>query len=221
MVMCEIAPSILAADFNRLGEQIQQVEDAGIKVLHIDVMDGRFVPSISFGMPVIASIRKESRLFFDVHLMIEEPARYFSEFTEAGANSITFHVEACKDVEETLEILKKYPVKKGISLKPDTPLEAIEGYLKQLDLVLVMSVEPGFGGQKLIPDTLEKVKQLERIRWEKGLSFQIEVDGGVNCDNLAQVAEYGADLAVAGTAVFGGNIGENIHNLKEVVAGAS
>jgi ribulose-phosphate 3-epimerase len=152
-----LAPSILSADFNRLGEQIQILQDNHIEVLHIDVMDGAFVPSISFGMPVISSIRKESRLFFDVHLMVQEPARYFEEFVRCGADSITFHVEACQDPEATLTKLKGYPVKTAVSIKPGTEIAAIEPYLPQVDMVLVMGVEPGFGGQALIPSTLDKL----------------------------------------------------------------
>lgn len=220
-IMCRLAPSILSADFNCLGEQIRTVEEAGIHILHIDVMDGKFVPSISFGMPVIASIRKESRLFFDVHLMIEEPARYFSDFVEAGADGITIHVEACRDFEGTLAQLKEFPVKKAVSIKPDTPVAAVEKYLDQLDMILVMSVEPGFGGQKMISSTLTKIEQLDRIRKERGLSYQIEIDGGVNRENLALVAECGTDIAVAGTAVFRGDIIKNIQDLREVVSGAS
>lgn len=221
MVMCELAPSILAADFNRLGEQIQSVEEAGLRLLHLDVMDGQFVPAISFGMPLITSIRRESRLFFDVHLMIEEPARYFQELVEAGADGITFHAEACEDFERTLASLKRLPVKAAVSIKPDTSVEVIERWLGQLDMVLVMSVEPGFGGQELIPSTLKKIEQLKQIREEKGLSYQIEVDGGVNQESLAQVIKAGADITVVGTAVFHGDIMENIQKLREVVASAS
>ena len=151
--MCKLAPSILAADFNRLGEQIKDVEEAGIRMLHLDVMDGQFVPALSFGMPLIASIRKESRLFFDVHLMIEEPMRYFKDLVEAGADGITFHAEACEDFEKTLACLKELPVKTGVSIRPDTSVEVIERWLEQFDMVLIMRVEPGFGGQELIPST--------------------------------------------------------------------
>lgn len=219
--MCKLAPSILSADFNRLGENINLLEKAGIHILHIDVMDGMFVPSISFGMPVIASIRRESSLFFDVHLMIEEPVRYLSEFVNAGADGITIHAEACQDLRKTLQELKKYPVKAALSIKPDTPVTAIEEFLPDLDLVLVMSVEPGFGGQKMIPSTLDKVRQLGDIRRERGLSFQIEIDGGVNRENISKVVQYGTDIIVAGTAVFQGDILENIKELKEVMSGAS
>ena len=219
--MCKLAPSILAADFNRLGEQIHILEETGIRYLHIDVMDGMFVPSISFGMPLIQSIRKESQLFFDVHLMVEEPTRYFSEFVEAGADGITIHVEACQDFGAALSQLKKFPVKPAVSIKPDTPVEAIEGYLEEVDMVLVMSVEPGFGGQKLIFDTLKKVKQLKQIRQERGLSYKIEIDGGVRQNNLSQVIEFGTDIVVVGTAAFRGDIKKNIQELREVIAGAS
>lgn len=219
--MCKLAPSILAADFNRLGEQIQHVEEAGIRILHLDVMDGQFVPAISFGMPLITSIRRESRLFFDVHLMIEEPVRYFEDMVKAGADGITFHAEACEDFERTLACLKELPVKAAVSICPNTSVEVIESWLGQLDMVLIMSVEPGFGGQELIPSTLHKVEQLCRIREERGLSFQIEIDGGVNRENLAQVIECGTDIAVVGTAVFHGDIKKNIQELREVVAGAS
>lgn len=219
--MCKLAPSILSADFNRLGENINLLEKAGIHILHIDVMDGMFVPSISFGMPVIASIRRESSLFFDVHLMIEEPVRYLSEFVNAGADGITIHAEACQDLRKTLQQLKKYQVKAALSIKPDTPVTAIEEFLPDLDMVLVMSVEPGFGGQKMIPSTLDKVKQLGDIRRERGLSFQIEIDGGVNRENISKVVQYGTDIVVAGTAVFQGDILENIKELKEVISGAS
>jgi ribulose-phosphate 3-epimerase len=219
--MCKLAPSILSADFNRLGEQIKTLQDNQIEVLHIDVMDGAFVPSISFGMPVIASLRRESRLFFDVHLMVQEPARYFQEFVDCGADSITFHVEACKDPQKTIQQLQKYPVKSAISLKPGTDISVIEPYLHQVDMVLVMGVEPGFGGQALIPSTLEKLRRLEQIRRERGLSYLLEIDGGVNAANLSRVLECKADIIVAGTAVFRGDIESNIHQLKEVVKGAS
>jgi ribulose-phosphate 3-epimerase len=219
--MCRLAPSILSADFNRLGEQIQILQDNHIEVLHIDVMDGAFVPSISFGMPVISSIRKESRLFFDVHLMVQEPARYFEEFVRCGADSITFHVEACQDPEATLTKLKGYPVKTAVSIKPGTEIAAIEPYLPQVDMVLVMGVEPGFGGQALIPSTLDKLSKLDAMRRERGLSYLLEIDGGVNFSNISQVVRCGADIIVAGTAVFRGDIQSNIHQLKEEISGAS
>jgi ribulose-phosphate 3-epimerase len=219
--MCKLAPSILSADFNRLGEQIKILEDNQIELLHIDVMDGAFVPSISFGMPLIASIRKESRLFFDVHLMVQEPARYLKEFVDCGADSITVHVEACKDPLDTLRQLKQYPVKSAVSINPSTPVPEVVPFLEQADMVLVMGVEPGFGGQKLIPSTLDKLRELDDIRQQKGYGYLLEIDGGVNRSNIQQITTTGADIIVAGTAVFGGDIKKNIHQLKEDIAGAS
>lgn len=219
--MSQLAPSILAADFNRLGKQIKELEQNQIKLLHIDVMDGMFVPSISFGMPLITSIRKESSLFFDVHLMVQEPIRYVKEFVEAGADLLTVHVEACQDVAETLKQIKNQNIKSGISLNPETSVEAILPYLELADVVLVMSVHPGFGGQKLIPETLEKVKKLAKIREERNLHYNIEIDGGVNQENLLEIVSSGVDMIVAGTAVFSGNISVNIRKLREVISDAS
>ena len=219
--MSRLAPSILAADFNRLGEQIKQVEQSGIELLHIDVMDGMFVPSISFGMPVVASIRKESSLFFDVHMMVQEPIRYIKEFIKLGADLITVHVEACKDVAGTMQLIKAQNIKCGVSINPETPVKAVLPYLELADLVLVMSVRPGFGGQKLITETLDKVRKLAEIRNERGLSYQLEVDGGVHLGNLRDVVSAGVDIIVAGTAVFDGNITENIRKVKEVIEDAS
>lgn len=218
---CQLAPSILAADFNCLGKQLRELEAAGIEVLHIDVMDGIFVPSISFGMPVISSLRKEAKLFFDVHLMVQEPIRYISEFRECGADSITVHVEACEDVQKTLDAIRSCGAKTAISLCPDTPLTEIENYLEQVDMVLVMTVNPGFGGQKLIPASMDKVLQLNKIRKDRNLNYRIEIDGGVTKENLAEIIACGADWVVAGTAVFRGKISENVCKLKEVIAHAS
>lgn len=219
--MSKLAPSILAADFNRLGEQIQSLEQNSIEWLHIDVMDGAFVPSISFGMPVIASIREKSSLFFDVHLMVQEPGRYIKEFVDVGADSITVHVEACRDVAGTLNELKKYPVGRAVSIKPATPVSAVVPYLEQVDMVLVMSVEPGFGGQKLMPETLDKIRELSQLRRREGYSYKLEIDGGVTHDNLREVVQCGTDVVVAGTAVFKGDITKNIIDLQEVIASAS
>ncbi len=210
----QICPSILAADFNCLGEQIQILERNQIELLHIDVMDGMFVPSISFGMPLIASIRKESKLFFDVHLMVEEPARYVEEFVKAGADSITVHVEACRDVGATLDKIKSLGVECAISLNPETSAESALPYLSMVDMVLVMSVRPGFGGQKLIPESLDKVAYLAQVRDEQGLDYAIEVDGGVTHDNLDEVVSAGVDIVVAGTAVFRGDIAENVKIMR-------
>lgn len=219
--MSELAPSILSADFMHLGEQLHLLENSGTRVLHIDVMDGVFVPSISFGMPVIRSIRRESSMFFDVHLMIKEPIRYVKEFVEAGADSITVHVEACSDIQATIDAMETYHVRKALCINPGTSVDVLKPFLNRIDMVLVMGVEPGFGGQKLIPETLKKVEQLDQLRTEKGYSFQIEFDGGVTRDNLGEIIANGTDIAVAGTAVFRGDIGENVRDLQEVIAGAS
>ncbi len=213
----ELAPSILAADFNRLGKQIKEVSSTGTKYLHIDVMDGLFVPSISFGMPLIASIRKESSMFFDVHLMINEPARYLNDFAKAGADGITVHKEACADLKGTIYGIKKLGLKPSVSINPETPVQEIEDVLEMVYMVLVMSVHPGFGGQKFIGSTLEKVRWLKETRENNKFNYKIEIDGGVNKDNIAEIAESGVDVIVAGTAVFNGNITENINLLKEVL----
>lgn len=193
-----IAPSILSADFSRLGEEIQDAERAGCDVIHVDVMDGHFVPNLTIGAPVVKSIRKTSRLPMDVHLMIDEPIRYIDDFKNAGTDWLTVHVEACRDNHETIEAIRKAGMKPGMSLRPGTPVEMLEPYLGLLHLILVMTVEPGFGGQSFMPE------QLEKVRWLRG-RFQglISVDGGVNARTAAQVRDSGADILVAGTAVFG------------------
>lgn len=215
--MFKLAPSILAADFARLGEQIALVEKAGADELHIDVMDGVFVPSISFGMPVIQSIRKVSGLFFDVHLMITEPVRYVEEFVKAGADGITVHAEACIDLKETVRKIKELGVRVGVSIKPNTPISVLEEVEAELDRVLVMTVEPGFGGQKLIPECVEKVTELAKHRSEISARFDIQVDGGIGLSNVRKVADAGAEVFVAGTAVFGGDIMQNVRAFKEEV----
>lgn len=206
-----LSPSILSADFSRLGEQIKEVETAGAQYLHIDVMDGLFVPSISYGMPVIASIRKCSNIFFDVHLMIERPERYLKEFAESGADLINFHLEATEDAEGVIEKIRALNRKVGITIKPGTPAEAVEPYLDKVDMVLVMTVEPGFGGQKLIPECLDKVAEIRRMVTKKGLRTDIEVDGGINADNVELALRAGANVIVAGSAVFKNNISENVN----------
>ncbi len=211
-----ISPSILSADFNVLGEQIKEVERSGAKYLHIDVMDGMFVPSISFGMPVIASIRKNTDLFFDVHLMIVEPIRYIEEFAKAGADLITFHLEAAAGhVQETIDKIRSFGCKVGISIKPKTSVSELEPYLEMADMILIMTVEPGFGGQKYIPSSTEKIRQVRRLSEEKGLAMDIQVDGGIYADNVSVVKEAGANVIVAGSAVFIGDIVENVRKLME------
>ena len=205
-----LSPSILAADFSRLGEQIRKVEHAGAKYLHIDVMDGVFVPSISFGMPVISSIRNCSDIFFDVHLMIQKPEHYIHEFADSGADLINFHLEATKEVVATIEKIRFRGKKVGITIKPATPARAVEPYLKLVDMVLVMTVEPGFGGQKLMPECLDKVREIRAMVMEKGLHTDIEVDGGIRLDNVDQALEAGANVIVSGSAVFRDNITKNV-----------
>ncbi len=210
-----LSPSILAADFSRLGEQIREAEHAGARYLHIDVMDGVFVPDISFGMPVILSIRKCSDIFFDVHLMIDRPERYIKEFADCGANLINFHIEATRDVVGTIQKIRFLGRKVGITISPETPAETVEPYLKLVDMVLVMTVEPGFGGQKLMPECLEKVRQVRAMVTGLGLKTDIEVDGGIRADNVELALEAGANVIVSGSAVFGGNISDNVARFLE------
>ena len=212
-----LAPSILSADFAHLADDITAVTKAGAGYLHIDVMDGIFVPSISLGMPVIKSIRKVTDAVFDVHLMITQPERYIKEFAQSGADIITIHVEATKDPAAVLEQIRSYGVKTCISLNPVTPLSAIEPYLAQCDMVLIMSVNPGFGGQKYIETSTQKVKDLAAMRAALGLDFDIEIDGGVKLDNVRMIRDAGADVIVAGSAVFGGDAGANVKKFLEAM----
>ena len=210
-----LSPSILAADFSRLGEQIREAEHAGARYLHIDVMDGMFVPDISFGMPVILSIRHCSDIFFDVHLMIDRPERYIKEFADCGADLINFHLEATEDVTGTIQKIRFLGKKVGITISPHTPAKALEPYLKLVDMVLVMTVKPGFGGQKLIPECLDKVREVRAMVMEKGLRTDIEVDGGIRLDNVDLALEAGANVVVAGSAVFQNKISENVRQFME------
>ena len=212
-----LSPSILSADFANLGEQVKLLDEAGAQYVHIDVMDGMFVPSISFGMPVIKSIRDCSDRIFDVHLMIEEPGRYIDDLAEVGADLITVHAEACKHLDRTIEAIKEKGLLAGVALNPATPLSAIEWVLPKVDMVLIMSVNPGFGGQAYIPYCANKVRQIREMAKERNLTLDIEVDGGINKNTIQEVVDAGANIIVAGSAVFQGDVDANVKELKGIM----
>lgn len=212
-----LSPSILAADFTRLGEEMKATEKYGAKYLHFDVMDGMFVPSISFGMSVLASIQGTTDQVMDVHLMIEEPIRYIEDFKKAGADFITVHLEACKDVKETLKSIHSAGLKAGLSICPETPAEALEPYMKDVDMILVMSVHPGFGGQKFIPETLDKIRAIRKMAKSQEIEMDIQVDGGIYLTNVKEVLDAGANIIVAGSAVFKGDPADNTAKFMEIL----
>ena len=213
----KLAPSILSADFCKLGEQIHELEECDIELLHIDVMDGEFVPSISFGMPVIKSIRKITDMFFDVHLMIVNPIKHVERFAGIGADGITVHAEACDDLEATIDEIRRCGAKAAVALGPDTDIDVVLPFLDKLSMVLVMTVYPGYGGQKIVTRTFSKIAKLRSIIDERNLSVDIEVDGGVNLQNIEEIKQAGANVFVAGTKIFKGNVLENIRNFKELL----
>lgn len=200
--MIKISPSVLACDFTRLGEEVSDIERAGADMVHLDVMDGMFVTNISFGLPVIEALRKKSNMIFDVHLMIDEPSRYAKRFIDAGADILTFHIEAEKNVGELLDLIRAAGAKASLSIKPATPAAAVFPYLEKCDMILVMTVEPGYGGQPLIPQTLDKVKEIREEITKRGLSTDVQVDGGITPANAKDAIEAGANVLVAGSSVF-------------------
>ena len=210
-----LAPSILSADFGIIKEQLELIDEAGAQYVHFDVMDGVYVPSISFGLPVLKSIRKYSDRLFDVHLMIVNPERYIERFAKAGADIITVHAEACTHLDATIDLIKKSGAMAGVAINPATPIASIMHVLEKVDMVLVMTVNPGFGGQKLIPYTLDKVRELNKILEEKHLKLDIEVDGGINRDTIDLALDAGANIIVAGSAVFVGDVKANTEALLE------
>ena len=212
-----LAPSILSADFTKLGEDIRRTEQAGAEYLHFDVMDGWFVPSISFGQPVLSSIRKSSRQFFDVHLMVQDPERYIEDFAKAGADGITVHAEACRHLDRTLSQIHEAGCRAGVALNPATSLSALDYVYQKADMILLMTVNPGFGGQKLIPEMIEKIRQLRLRLQEKELKTDIEVDGGVNKDTIRMLLDAGANVCVAGSAVFHGDIEGHVCELNSIL----
>ena len=219
MKKIQISPSILSADFSQLGNEIKKLSDAGADMIHVDVMDGHFVPNLTIGPPVIKDLKKYSSIPFDVHLMISPVHKYIEAYAEAGADIITIHPEATDNLQESIDKISELNKKVGVSLNPKSKIDLIEKYLNQIDLVLIMSVNPGFGGQKFMPEVLEKIKKLVQIREAKNLKFDIEIDGGINFDNSKLAIEAGANILVSGTTIFksnNGNIKKNIDLLRSI-----
>jgi ribulose-phosphate 3-epimerase len=221
-LMAEIAPSILSADFARLGEEIETVKRAGVKMIHVDVMDGHFVPNITIGPPVVRSIRAATDLFLDCHLMIENPDAFVADFVRAGAQLVSIHQEASKHLHRSLELIRGEGAKAGVVINPATPVDTLEHVLEMVDLVLVMSVNPGFGGQSFIPFALDKIRRLDELRRERGLAFRIEVDGGAGPDNVGDIVRAGCDIVVAGSSIFGTpDAGSAVELMRERIEQAS
>ena len=212
-----LSPSILSADFTILGQQIEEADRAGAQYIHIDVMDGMFVPSISYGMPVIKSIRKATDKCFDVHIMIKDPIRYIEDFAEVGADIITFHLEAASDVAAVIDKIHACGKKAGLSIKPGTSVEELVPYLEMADMILVMTVEPGFGGQSFIPESIDRVKAVRKMLNDRGLTTDLEVDGGITIQNVRNILDAGANVIVSGSAVFKGNISENVKSFLDIL----
>lgn len=215
--MMILAPSILASDFKELGKEIQTIEENGAQYLHFDVMDGMFVPSISFGVPVLESIRPATKLVCDAHLMVTEPIRYVEAFAKAGADLITVHLEACEDINATIEKIRACGCKVGVSICPDTPVISVKDLLKKVDMILIMSVHPGFGGQAFIPESLDKIRELKAMIDAEGLRVDIQVDGGIYTHNVEEVIEAGANVIVAGSAIFKGDTANNTKEMLEIL----
>lgn len=215
--MMNLAPSILAADFCELGKQIDIVEKAGVSCLHVDIMDGMFVPSISFGMPVLKCLKKHSKLFMDVHMMVDRPERYVEELIKLGADGVTIHVEACRCVSDTLAIIQDHGVRAGIALNPETPVREIIPYIDMADLILVMTVHPGFGGQSYLAGSIDRIKMVRDMINGQKRDIRLEIDGGIYLNNLKMNLEAGADVIVAGSAVFEGDIEKNIKSFMELL----
>ena len=214
MKKIQISPSILSADFSQLGNEIKRLEESGADMIHVDVMDGHFVPNLTIGPPVIKALKKHSSILFDVHLMISPVHKYIEAYADAGADVITIHPEATEDLQSSILKIKELKKKVGISLNPKTQIDGIMEYLSEIDLVLIMSVNPGFGGQKFMPEVLDKVKKLKRLQVEKNLDFEIEIDGGINFDNSKKAIEAGANILVSGTTIFKSNNGDIKRNIE-------